>query len=466
MRLRPLLAVLMACLAGAAAAQVWEKPLAPGLVYRMEVDGSLPRIVHALRFSIATPAVNAASEVGELKIYSDSEFKGRETIGDLVRRTGALAGINADFFPPSGDPLGLMVRNGELLSLPHKDRTVFAWGPSGAKFGRATSTMELAPANGPTISIDGFNQECGLNDVCLFSESAGYAVTKSPSVEVLLDLGTGTLGPSGELTGTVKAKLTNGTAPVAPGSMVLAATGPKMALLQTLEAGTRVTLKWRVDGFDWEKTPNAVGGGPVLLRGGKVTIENDLEGFTKAFTNNRHPRSAVGRTADGDVWFVAIDGRQSMSVGATLPELAAILKGLGCVDAVNLDGGGSTTMHVLGVTLNRPSDGRERAVANGVLFFGQPPLADTRKLRLAAPSTLKPNATALLKVFGADGEPIPNLDVLWGAQGAGWIDQGGLLRATSEGTIEVTVAARGQLLSARVPVKAGQPTPSNQDPVP
>ncbi|MCO5297767.1 MAG: phosphodiester glycosidase family protein [Fimbriimonadaceae bacterium] len=452
MRLKTLLLVALA--AAAAHAQVWEKPLAPGLVYRMEVDASLPRIVHALRFSIATPAVKASSEVGELQVYSESEFKGRETIGDLVRRSGALAGINADFFPPSGDPLGLMVRNGELLSLPHPERTVFAWGPTGATFGRATSSMELDPDNGPPIPIDGFNQECGLNDICLFSESAGFAVTKDPSVELVLDLKRGTLTPSGEATGTVRSKHAGGTAAVSPGTMVLAATGPKMALLQTLEPGARVTLKWRVEGFDWTKYPNAVGGGPVLIRDGKTTIENEVEGFTKAFTNNRHPRSAVGRTPEGDLWFVAIDGRQSMSVGATLPELASILKGLGCVDAVNLDGGGSSTMHVLGVTLNRPSDGRERAVANGVLFFGQPPLADTRQLRLAAPVGLAPQETAVLKVFGADGEPIPNVDVLWGAQGAGWIDQGGLLRATAEGTVEVTVAARGQLLTAKIPVKA------------
>lgn len=456
MRLKPLVLLVAAVASSTSLAQVWEKPLAPGLVYRMEVDGSVPRIVHALRFSIATPAVRAASEVGELQIYSESPFKGRETIGELVRRSGALAGINADFFPPSGDPLGLMVRNGELLSLPHPERTAFAWGAGGVSFGRATSSMELKPDNGPVIAIDRFNQECGLNDLSLFSESSGFAVTKEPSVHVVLDLLRGTLTPSGEATGTVRAKGSSGTTAVSPGTMVLAATGPKMALLQTLEPGTRFTLKWRVDGFDWAKFPNAVGGGPVLLRGGKLAIESEREGFSNAFTNNRHPRSAVGRTAEGDVWFVAIDGRQATSVGATLPELASILKGLGCVDAMNLDGGGSTTLHVLGVTLNRPSDGRERAVANGVLFFGEGPLADTRQLRLATPTTLAPNTTALLKVFGEDGEPIPNLDVLWGAQGAGWIDQGGLLRTTGEGTIEVSAAVRGRLLTAKISVRVGK----------
>ncbi len=445
---------LAAVLAPGAIAQTWEKALAPGLVYRTEVDASLPRIVHALRFSVGSPVVKAAPELGELTVYSDSPYRGREPIGTLVKRAGAIAGINADFFPPSGDPLGLMVRQGELVSLPHPERSAFAWGPSGVAIGKARSTLTLSPQLGDPIRIDGFNQECGISDVNLFSETAGLAFAKAPFVRAVLDLGRGTISPTGEAEGTVRSVASDGALSVPPGTLVLTATGPKMALLQALRPGTRVRLTWRTEGFDWQRYPNAVGGGPLLLRDGRSANDGEGEGFSKAFVEARHPRSAVGRTPEGDVWFVTVDGRQPMSAGASLEELAAIMKGLGCTDAVNLDGGGSTTLHILGVTVNRPSDGKERAVANGVLFFGSAPPADPRELRLALPDTLVDGQSLTLKVFGGDGQPIPNIDVLWGAMGQAWIDQGGLLRTLGPGTADITVSARGQVLTGSIKVLA------------
>lgn len=452
MRLACLALVALAC--AGAYAQTWEKPLAPGLTYRTDVDTSLPRVVHAVRFSVGSPAVKAAPELSELKVYSDSAYRGRETIGTLVKRVGAVAGINADFFPPSGDPLGLMVRGGELISLPHPERSAFAWGATGVAIGKARSSITLKPELGDAIPIDIFNQECGLNDVGLFSETAGLAFAKPPFVRAVLDLGRGTLSPSGEAEGVVRSVASDGNVNVPPGTLVLAATGPKMALVQALRPGTRVRLTWNTEGFDWQKYPNAVGGGPLLLRDGRSALTADAEGFTKGFIEGRHPRSAVGRTPEGDVWFVTVDGRQPMSVGASLEELAGIMKGLGCTDAVNLDGGGSTTLHILGVTVNRPSDGRERAVANGVLFFGSRPAEDPRKLRLALPASLAEGQSLTLKVFGQDGQPIPNIDLLWGAMGQGWIDQGGLLRTLGPGTVDITVSARGQVLTGTVKIVA------------
>ena len=95
----------------------------------------------------------------------------------------------------------------------------------------------------------------------------------------------------------------------------------------------------------------------MLVQDGETAIGE--EGFPPgSFVAARHPRTAVGRTAEGDVWLVAVDGRSPVSVGASLPELAAIMRRLGCVEAMNLDGGGSTTLAAMGLTVNRPSDGR------------------------------------------------------------------------------------------------------------
>jgi exopolysaccharide biosynthesis protein len=84
----------------------------------------------------------------------------------------------------------------------------------------------------------------------------------------------------------------------------------------------------------------------------------------------RHPRTAIGVTATGKILLVVIDGRRARwSRGATLGELRNILRDLGAVDALNLDGGGSSEMVVDGEIVNRPSDGRERRITNAVLIL-------------------------------------------------------------------------------------------------
>ncbi|HRK22968.1 MAG TPA: phosphodiester glycosidase family protein, partial [Fimbriimonadaceae bacterium] len=181
--------------------------------------------------------------------------------------------------------------------------------------------------------------------------------------------------------------------------------------------------------------------------------------------NNRHPRTAVGRTRKGDVWFVTIDGRQALSAGATLEEAARIMIKLGCVEAVNLDGGGSTTFHLFGMTLNRPSDGKEREVANGVLFFGKSHPPSTKPLAIKGPAKLVIGKAETMKLLRG-GVPLPNSSVIWEASGAGWIDQGGLLRPTSVGTVQVTAWCESQTARLSVQVaEAPKPPAKKKKPV-
>ena len=73
------------------------------------------------------------------------------------------------------------------------------------------------------------------------------------------------------------------------------------------------------------------------------------------------------------LYFVVIDGRQpGVSVGMTYPEMAALAKEYGCTDAIELDGGGSSTLWAMGKILNSPSDGKPRAIANGLILFRRP----------------------------------------------------------------------------------------------
>ncbi len=109
---------------------------------------------------------------------------------------------------------------------------------------------------------------------------------------------------------------------------------------------------------------NAIGGGPTLLSNGKMS----LAGWPRNM-GGRAPRTAAGLTWDGKMVLLTIDGRTRGSVGATIREEARYMAALGSRDAINLDGGGSSTMVVRGRVVNRPSDGGERSVANSLLIF-------------------------------------------------------------------------------------------------
>jgi hypothetical protein len=130
-------------------------------------------------------------------------------------------------------------------------------------------------------------------------------------------------------------------------------------MLLALTPGTLMRLHWTLG---WPGVFDAVGGDPILLLDGAQT--------PVCVSCARQPRTAIGVTATGQILLVVIDGRRpGWSRGATLGELRAILRDLGAVDALNLDGGGSSEMVVDGEVVNRPSDGRERRITNAVLIL-------------------------------------------------------------------------------------------------
>lgn len=105
------------------------------------------------------------------------------------------------------------------------------------------------------------------------------------------------------------------------------------------------------------KMKTAIGGGPALLQNGEIKITNEEEMmFTVKSINDKHPRTAMGYTKDGKLIILVIEGRNNMAGGATLIQEAQIIKDLGCWEALNLDGGGSSCMLVNGKETIRVSD--------------------------------------------------------------------------------------------------------------
>lgn len=112
------------------------------------------------------------------------------------------------------------------------------------------------------------------------------------------------------------------------------------------------------------KMQTAVGGGPVLVYDGHIRVTNEEEGLFMHGEKDMHPRSAIGYTGDGRIIVLAIQGRTpGVAAGVTLAQEAKILSDLGCYEAVNLDGGGSSCLLVNGKETIHPSDkGGERPV--------------------------------------------------------------------------------------------------------
>jgi len=282
----------------------------------------------------------------------------------------------------------------------------------------------------------------------VYAYSPVYGPVKLPAdaISALISLPGGKISAAGESEGTVDYLIADRPIYDIPADKILVvARGIKTRLITQLRQGDPVTLTVKASGVDLSTFDNVIGGGPFLVRNGQAYVDSSEQGFTSAFADKRHPRTAIGRNRKGEIMVVAVDGRLSHSVGASLDEMAAIMLRLGCVEAINLDGGGSTALNLRGVTVNKPSDKSERAVVNGVLFYADEPELPSLPAALVVPPGITVGEKVSVKVL-LDGATVPNEEIIWGAQGAGWIDQGGNLRALAEGSVQITAYARGHLL--------------------
>ena len=117
-------------------------------------------------------------------------------------------------------------------------------------------------------------------------------------------------------------------------------------------------------------TEDIINGVPQLIKNGKIEITWEQEKSSKSFVETRHPRTAVAKLKDGKFLMITVDGRSEESGGIGLEDLAKILLEFGATDAMNLDGGGSTTMFLDGKIVNKPSDKEgERKVSDAILVF-------------------------------------------------------------------------------------------------
>jgi flagellar hook assembly protein FlgD len=363
----PLVAAVLAAPAPAAAQRT---VLMPAITYERDVEFTPhgPVVVNVIR---------GPRPVGlyALKtVLSNDTILGRERVTAMQRRVSPLAtvaGVNGDMFNwNDGHPSGMLVQNGVLVSTPQPERSSLGVQADGSLRVERVRFSGSWRGTGQRRPLQ-FNRPPGTNGVTLFTAAYGTATPGvGQAVAAVLNPFPPAV-PGRELTATVTQLLqVTGRVAIPAGGAVLLARGTGAnALAQEAPVGTSARVLLTLTPPAWGQLPEAIGGGPVIVRDGKAVFRAN-EMFTVDQLVPRHPRTGVGQTADGRILIVAVDGRSGLSVGMTNFELALTMVRLGAVTASALDAGGSTTMAFDGRLLNRPSDpGGERAVADGLFVF-------------------------------------------------------------------------------------------------
>jgi exopolysaccharide biosynthesis protein len=342
---------------------------------------------------------------GKLTSSFGPNLQNRETTSSLAAATGALAAANGGYFvmdPAAGapgDPAGAAAHDGKVLSEPVSDR------PSLVIDKNSTSIQRLhwhgtvtAPRKAGKLPLDGINRVPGLirncggtddtptnlplhdftctdaDEIIAFTPEFGRTTPSGPGLEVVLDVhGTVTI-----------VNHTRGTAVPAGGQTLQAIGAGEDKLAALAVPGTK--LKTDTDLINEAgktlmtgATTDVVNGGPTLVQSGLLNVTAKRDGMVRTKDSNsffygwvhkRNPRTIAGTDAQGRTLIVTADGRQTTSLGLSIKEAADVARSLGMINAINLDGGGSTTMVQGSQVANSPSDATgERPVGDALLLL-------------------------------------------------------------------------------------------------
>jgi hypothetical protein len=353
--------------------------------------------------------VDSKHFTGQLDASFGPDLERRETTSALARAVNATAAVNASYFvfnPAAGapgDPAGVGVYDGELLSEAINGRPALQVRADAKHTAvvRLSWQGELVTEDGAAIPLDGINRVPGLirncggtgdqptnlprhdftctdaDELVAFTPEFGATTPSGVGVEAVLDR-------QGRVT---EVRTQRGVALPAGGQSVqatgalvddlldVATVGSELRIESTLldETGMKVNTSFR---------EAIVNGGPELVRDGQVHVTAAADGFVHpgnpsffyGFVHKRNPRTFGGVDSEGRIALITSDGRDTDALGLSIAETAAVAQALGLEDALNLDGGGSTTMVVDGQVVNDPSDPvGERPVGDALLVLPERP---------------------------------------------------------------------------------------------
>ncbi len=442
------------------------EPVAPGVAHDQGriVTTAGSQAVNVVEVEPNNPVISFESSLSNGRV-TGLERTSSQAQNDSTEGHRVVAAINGDVWAGFSNvaehaPNGLHVEVGELVTTGPAARPTFGVGADGRPIiGAPLVGVTLATSTGSVFVINRVNQLRRPGEIVLYTPRFGSQTSTAASgVDVVISGLALPLRTSGTWTGTVTlTRPAEGSYSIAPGTIVL--TAPATSLLGALVPGEPVTLTTTVTS-GWETVNHAVGGREWIVRDGGVSISP-----RPASADEIHPRSAIGLAADGRLILATVDGRLSgWSAGMRLPELAELMLSRGAIVALNLDGGGSTSLAVRRagtngpVLANRPSDGSERAVTNSIQVISNAPTGPLATLKVEPNTrTIYRNATLDFTARGMDAayNPVPlgTGQIAWSVSPPiGSIDAAGHFVATEAGTAQVTASAAGVTGTAAITV--------------
>lgn len=270
---------------------------------------------------------------------ASSTLAARSKISNIAQRQNAIVAINGGYFKPqTGVPLGTLMINKKVYTGPIYDRVAMGIFDNGYEMARVQLKANIETNIGD-LKIDNVNQPRMLSThAIVYTREWGEITPPSPKYGSQLVVEDGKL-----------IKLSQNSVTIPENGFVLVAPTKK---IETIARAKKFKLNLKINP-EWKDVNHIISGGPYLIRGGEIYV--DMTAQKLSSIGGRNPRTAIGYTKDNHLIMLTADGREGSSIGLTLSELAQLMKEFGCVNAMNLDGGGSTVMYINGQVVNKPA---------------------------------------------------------------------------------------------------------------
>ena len=320
-----------------------------------------PIVIHVVEINLNNKKISF--KVG---MPNNKSIQSKETLSNLVKEQMAFVGVNANYFDVNkGNPLGTLITNGTWLVGPIYNRVAVGFSKHNKVsidqvklIGEATAYEDSVTKKIPKamFTINGLNTPAYLYDkVGLYTQNWGSELDLGKNQIALL-----VQNDQVKKIATKKVKIPTD-------SYVLV--GGKSTPLMSIQKNDMIDIQWD-SSPDWSDIQESISGGPYLIMSGKVYIDEKEQRFKFSTKDTYAPRSAIGIDSRDKLYLITVDGRKSnYSVGVSLEEFAHLLTKLHLKEAINLDGGGSTTLVADGKIINTLSERHERKISNGLLVF-------------------------------------------------------------------------------------------------
>ncbi len=313
------------------------------------------------RFAVVWLEIDPAKNIKLLPIWSEATtLVGTAPLIKTAERYGAVAAINSGFFNRKNQlPLGAIRSGGNWISSPILNRGAIAWNNQGKiKIGRLSS-QESVITNTGQIPITTFNSGYVQSGIARYSSAWGANYSPLTDNEIIAIVQNNSV--TARLPGGAAGKATF---PIPANGYLLVLRGNNNV---SIPIGSILRPESATIPQDFAAYPQILAAGPVLVQNQQIVLDAKAEGFSNAFIQEKAVRSAIGTTASGNILIAAVHNRVG-GAGSTLAEVAQLMQQLGCTEALNFDGGSSTSLYLGGQLLNRSPRTAAR-VHNGLGVF-------------------------------------------------------------------------------------------------